>query len=353
MKIFDRLTIQFDQKLPFVVYRKPNANSVLALLGNDQTEQKACNFEESGFVFAPFDHQKDAIIFSRDAFQLVEECMGSFSVHPSANGTELMDSDSKKNHIQLVEKAIQEIENGTFDKLVITRKESHAYKDFDAIEIFKRLLSKYINAFVYLWYHPKLGLWMGASPETLLRIENSTIKTVALAGTQSVTQNDTVIWGKKEIEEQQLVVDFIASALKDKVGNLEITDRQTIKAGSLYHLKSVISGDIQNHISLAEVIEALHPTPAVCGVPKEKSKKFILKNEGYDRSYYTGFLGELNFNPKTKEKKFTHLFVNLRCMEFTEGNVNLYVGGGITKDSNLEKEWEETVFKTRTMKSVL
>ncbi len=91
----------------------------------------------------------------------------------------------------------------------------------------------------------------------------------------------------------------------------------------------------------------MHPTPAVCGIPLDSAKQFIKQTEGYDRKYYTGFLGPCNVNGKT------NLFVNLRCAELFANNINLYIGGGITKDSIPEKEWEETELKSKTLLSVL
>ncbi len=92
----------------------------------------------------------------------------------------------------------------------------------------------------------------------------------------------------------------------------------------------MISGEIS--VENSTLIKKLHPTPAVCGLPLESSKEFILKNENYKRTYYTGFLGELNL---TKENKNTsELFVNLRCMEIKNSSAFIFVGGGITKESN-------------------
>jgi isochorismate synthase len=98
---------------------------------------------------------------------------------------------------------------------------------------------------------------------------------------------------------------------------------------------------------LQQVIQLLHPTPAVCGFPKEQSKDFILENENYDRTFYTGFLGELNIENQTD------LFVNLRCMEIEDAKAHLFMGCGITKDSIPEKEWEESINKSATMKKIL
>ena len=84
-------------------------------------------------------------------------------------------------------------------------------------------------------------------------------------------------------------------------------------------------------------------------MPKEISKEFILSNEGYDREFYTGFLGELNLTNTER----THLFVNLRCMKLTDNKATIYVGGGITKDSTAEREWDETQHKSKTMLNLL
>ena len=103
---------------------------------------------------------------------------------------------------------------------------------------------------------------------------------------------------------------------------------------------------------MQEIVRLLHPTPAVCGFPKEEAKVFILENEQYDRRYYTGFLGELNQSDVNGVLN-SDLFVNLRSMEIEGSNANIYIGCGITKDSIPEKEWEESVNKSQTMKRVL
>ena len=102
----------------------------------------------------------------------------------------------------------------------------------------------------------------------------------------------------------------------------------------------------------------MHPTPAVCGLPKDQAKAFIVENEKYDRGFYTGYLGELNSSFGT-DSGSSDLFVNLRCMQIDlDKNKNntpvyLYMGCGITKDSIPEKEWSESSNKSTTMKKVL
>jgi isochorismate synthase len=186
---------------------------------------------------------------------------------------------------------------------------------------------------------------MGATPEQLVKINQNQFETVALAGTQLYSEN--VIWATKEKEEQQFVTNYILDKVTCKVNELIVTDAETVKAGNLAHLKSLISGELTADFQVNDLIKTLHPTPAVCGLPKEKTIDFILKNEGYNRKYYAGFLGEYN------KENLTDLFVNLRCLEVDDDVVNIYVGCGITKDSIPEKEFVETENKSMTIRNVL
>ena len=86
---------------------------------------------------------------------------------------------------------------------------------------------------------------------------------------------------------------------------------------------------------------------------KAAAKDFILQNESYDRSYYSGFLGELNIDLATFRTEQSDLFVNLRCMKINDKHVELFIGCGITKDSVPEAEFIETVNKSMTMRKVL
>ncbi|HSQ47717.1 MAG TPA: chorismate-binding protein, partial [Lutibacter sp.] len=156
-----------------------------------------------------------------------------------------------------------------------------------------------------------------------------------------------VVWQNKEKQEQQYVTDFMAENLKESVESLDITAPFTVQAGNLVHIRTDISGKLKSAESIENLIKILHPTPAVCGLPKDVAAAFIMENEGYHRAYYSGFLGALNNNEST------NLFVNLRCMQLENKHVSLYVGGGITAESIPENEWEETVSKSQVMKKVL
>ncbi|MGG8495542.1 chorismate-binding protein [Tenacibaculum sp. TC6] len=344
MHIFTHIENSLQKKLPFVAYKKPNSTSIASFFQNNDTLVTTTNFYDSGFVFAPFDDTQEAILIPEKEAVFREEMLTSFRTENSAKNI-ATDVSSKENHINLVQKGITAIDNGLFKKVVLSRKELVTLESFDVITVFKNLLASYPNAMVYVWYHPHIGMWLGATPETLVKIANTEFETMALAGTQPFVEGATVAWTSKEIDEQQFVTDYIVEKLTPICSQISTSDTETIKAGSLLHLKTKIQGSIKTDNT--DLIKTLHPTPAVCGLPKNSSKDFILSNELYKRTFYTGFLGELNLNNNTQ------LFVNLRCMEIQNNNALIYIGGGITKDSTPEKEWEETVAKAMVMKKVL
>ena len=95
------------------------------------------------------------------------------------------------------------------------------------------------------------------------------------------------------------------------------------------------------------MLQLLHPTSAVCGVPLDTSLEFIRKHEGYDRQLYTGYLGPVNFGDRID------IYVNLRCLQLLPEKAVLYSGAGITQDSIAEKEWDETELKLNTLLKVI
>ncbi|WP_232457086.1 chorismate-binding protein [Polaribacter sp. SA4-12] len=346
--IFNKIEENFKGNKPFVAYRKPNSSTISGFFMDDNTLNFTSEFTETGFVFAPFNSEENAILFPLEnaAFInediLIEEDFSFNTIFEDATNSD------KEKHIHLVEKTLDEINNNELKKVVVSRKEEVLLSEFDVLITFKKLLKTYKNAFVYVWFHPKVGLWFGATPETLLTISDADFTTMSLAGTQVYVDSDEVIWKSKELEEQQLVTDFIQNQLEPISSNLKIDKTETVKAGNLLHLRSRVEGNLNKKSNLKELIRKLHPTPAVCGLPREQAKRFINQNENYSRSFYTGFLGELNL-----ENKNSSLFVNLRCMNIEEKTASIYVGGGITKESNAKKEWEETIAKSKTMKKVL
>lgn len=351
MQIFKTIEKHFRENLPFVVYKKPNTNNLLGFFQNDDRLNFVKNFKETGFVFCNFSGDKN-IIFRTENAVVVNEKIDVYDDLKLVKNYNISNKNNKEHHIKLVKKGIKAIENNVFDKVVLSRKEEIELVDFDFIQSLKKLLNSNQNSFVYIWFHPKVGFWMGAFSEQLLKISNLNFSTMSLAGTQKYESSTKANWKLKEIQEQQIVTDFIVESLKNDIESIEIEKPETIKSGNILHLKSDIFARLKPSYDLEQLIKKLHPTPAVCGFPKQNSKAFILDNEKYDREFYAGFLGELNM-ASSKNIKTTDLFVNLRCMKIDQNQVTIYVGGGITKDSVPELEWDETVSKSLTIKSIL
>jgi len=346
----DHARQHFARQQPFVLYSKPNQDKVIGLFQEDDELYTSENMEEVGFIFAPFDGKQQLLIPENKSKVLVSDFV---SDENNSKGNPVPDSGKGKEAFEhLVQKGIDAIENNAFQKVVLSRKEIVAVGDLDFSVIFERLLQAYATAFKYCWFHPKVGMWMGATPEQLLKSEGSRINTVALAGTQQYEQKREVTWGGKEIEEQKIVTDFIVDNLKELTSELSTSAPYTLKAGNILHIKTDIEAVLNPGYGLKDVVSILHPTPAVCGLPKNISKNFILDNEGYDREYYSGFLGELNQDFATHASK-SDLFVNLRCMQIKGNEAHLYIGCGITRESVPEKEYRETVNKSGTMKRIL
>ena len=348
MNIFSETKKALEKKLPFVIYQKPNTIIIKAWFQESDNLYTSENYTESGFIFAPFDDKNTAILLPKNKSVFIQEEV-DVEVNTIKEYKNTPSSSSETTHIELVQKGIKAIDDNLFKKVVLSRKEEIKLTNFNSLETFQKLLKSYPTAFSYLWFHPKVGMWLGATPETLVKIKGNNFKTMSLAGTQVFKNTLNVTWQTKEIEEQQFVTDYINDRISNISNNIKISKAETIKAGKLLHLRSVITGEINS--KNATLIKALHPTPAVCGLPLESSKKFILNNENYNRSFYTGFLGELNLDKNNENT--SELFVNLRCMEIKNNSAFVFVGGGITIDSNPKSEWEETIAKTSTMRKVL
>jgi isochorismate synthase len=330
---------------------------------------------ESGFIFAPFKASSDRIFLKTDlTFSFTNGQINSpvtpleISSHHWLSGQDEFAKDAtaevyvgsslrivsteSDDFSGLVSKAVEEIERGVFEKVVLSRTKILDRKaGLDLALAFQKLCNLYSNALISFVTTPKAGSWLGASPELLVSVQNKRIfRTTALAGTQAYSHGvniKSVAWTQKDIEEQALVERYIISCFKKiRLREYEEHGPRTVVAGNLIHLKSDFTVDMEatNFSTLGSVmLQLLHPTSAVCGQPLDTALEFIHKHENYDRQFYTGYLGPVNFQNRTD------IFVNLRCLQVLQNELILYAGAGITQDSIPEREWEETELKFNTM----
>lgn len=253
-------------------------------------------------------------------------------------------TESKEEYIQSLTDFIDQFSNKNIEKAVYSRVvKTQALTTQQIQDIFTQLCIAYPTTFVYLISSPLFGTWMGATPETLLSGSQDEFETMSLAGTKL---NVNIPWGEKELEEQQYVTDFIASNLKkNKVENLKINKRETVFTGAVYHLKTKIAFET-NFSNWKKIVNILHPTPAVCGMPTQNALRLILNIEKHNRQFYAGIIGFSKGNN-------LNTYVNLRCMQLKQNNTYLYVGGGITNKSIPENEFQETENKANTLLRVI
>jgi isochorismate synthase len=248
-------------------------------------------------------------------------------------------AETQAEYLHQLEKTIKVIKENRLPKLVYSRRK--IVDDFEEIDLkisFENLCRTYPNAFRYIFIHGGQS-WMGAFSEVLGKFNKKTdeFETMSLAGTLPVAES----WSEKEIEEQQPVTLYIRNILKKYSGNIDESGTYDHISGNIKHLRTDFKARIRAE-DLDAVIQELHPTPAVCGIPKEFCKESIQKLEKFPRELYAGYI-------KIETEDTVQYFVNLRCARLYQDSVHVFVGGGITAQSSPEKEWTETELKSEAI----
>ena len=248
-------------------------------------------------------------------------------------------AETKEEYLHTLQNVIEVIKGEQLPKLVYSRRKIFTeFGRIDLKESFNRLCESYPNAFRYI-FNDGENAWMGAFSEVLGKFSKATceFETMSLAGTLPVSEE----WSEKEIEEQKPVTSYIQNVLENYAGNIQVSDTYDHISGNIKHLRTDFKAVIQPE-DLDLIIAELHPTPAVCGIPKEVCKRNIQKFEKFPRELYAGFI-------RIETEESVMYFVNLRCARLYQDAVHVFVGGGITAQSNPEKEWRETELKSEAI----
>lgn len=377
----DRLRIALQalvlSKLPFVLYRLPEGTPQLMVL----TQGKPLSFtalsaldEASGFVMAPFDLSgshpvvlwPNASCLKASGWPDITTCLTELLSAPDwaalkaqveqaallAPGTiNTMGAGLYRSDFAQFSAALHA---GLFQKLVLSSYFEQESSCFYVLDNFMRACAVKPELMVVLAQAPQVGTWFVATPEVLVRTlpQSSRLHTMALAGTMPYCAENMELaaWSHKNREEQALVTSYLTAILGD---DYEAHGPYPVKAGSVVHLRTDLTFTPKQ--GLSALLAALHPTPAVCGLPKAAALDFIVEHESYQRSYYAGFLGEMQ-SPKSG----TNLFVNLRTIELLAQQgvwgpwiFRSYVGGGLLAASNEDSEYAEICAKNRSVLSNL
>ena len=346
----------FQHLIPFVTFRMPDAAGPNTWIQDSDTLYSPKEVRNrKHFLFSPFEIKSrfpSIALLADKAFQGWDIpdpyrifASSNHQLVPELRPYELPEQE-KSDYLHAIHLLKSEIsQDPELHKVVLSRPVKKEYgREINPFALFKQLSLSYPKAFVYCFFHPLIGLWLGASPETFLKAHHGELSTMSLAGTQ-VNGHP---FSDKELKEQAFVTDFIIKTLDHhKAKNIRWSEPIKQKAGPVTHLKTEIQATLNGHNPLQHLIDSLHPTPAVCGQPKYKSMALIKKLEAYERSYYTGYLGPVHGEDSLD------LYVNLRCMQLFKDAAALYVGGGITLESVPEDEWQETEAKSRTLLTVM
>lgn len=250
----------------------------------------------------------------------------------------------KDEYLETAKSFIDEMREKAVKKAILSRISRASFDEEKSIQLYDCLIETYPTAFIYLISSELFGTWIGASPELLLKTTGEDAYTISLAGTKSNHENSP--WGQKEIDEQRYVTEFIEQKLRNLVvGNLRVSKRSEHRAGPVKHLMTKLEFSMNNLLPTT-IIQTLHPTPALSGFPQQEALQLIGKFEKHTRELYSGIIGVLSDTSSS-------VYVNLRCCQIQHGTANLYVGGGLTADSNPELEWLETVNKSKTLLNLI
>lgn len=346
----------------FALYRLPHSAEIRLVREEEQPVLVLDHISrldgKEGFVLAPFHitAEKPVVVIQGRNQEYVPgqtvlpECHFGTPTETEQESKECYEKDFSRFHNALSQ--------GRFGKLVLARRCNVPRKGHISPEnLFLDACQRYPRMMIALVSSAQSGTWLMATPETLLRGDGKEWHTMALAGTMQLSAEEQMNfdlpignpgtqpqWSAKNRAEQQLVADYLDSKLKLYAEKVVQLPTHTVRAGNLVHLRSDFTFTLPSTEKLGTLLESLHPTPAVCGLPKEEARNFILENESAPREYYSGFMGPLCMEGET------HLYVALRCMRLFPQCHVLYAGGGLLPESIVENEWRETEQKMETMK---
>ena len=333
MNSFALFRLPYEKKCTLVVQTSDTPKELLSC--NELTGQQ-------GFVMAPFASSAEHPILLIRADEVLENLESLDNLENLANldGLETLATTLTADYHLDFANFHSHLQNGDFQKLVLSRSITiQRTGEETPLQLFQRACDNYPRMMISLVYTPQSGLWLVSTPEILLSGNGSEWQTIALAGTMKY--EDDLRWSDKNIQEQRYVATYITHQLEQFTHDFSEEGPRTARAGHLAHLRSDFHFTLPDNTSVGALLQALHPTPAVCGLPKQSSFRFILQHEHH------GFMGPLFLNGQT------NLFVTLRCMQLFANGYRLYAGGGLLKDSVEELEWQETETKLDTMRRIL
>jgi isochorismate synthase len=248
---------------------------------------------------------------------------------------------------QLIDGIKGAIAGGTCDKIVAARRSVvSAPRPLDDVTVLSRLAVEYRGCYRFA-FRRDTATFLGASPERLFLKQGSRIETQALAGTIAADGKRagkgnarTLMGSQKDRLEHAIVVDEITARLRPLCVVLDHAEKPEIReVRNLLHLNTPIAGRLRRDVHPVAVLDALHPTPAVAGLPRKAAMAWIRSREAYSRGWYTGPVGWISADGDAE------FVVAIRCGLIAGAQAFIYAGAGIVAASDADAEYRETAAK--------
>jgi isochorismate synthase len=228
-------------------------------------------------------------------------------------------------------------------------------RSWNAERAFQLLLRAFPHAYPFFFRFDDQSAFFGVTPERLARVENGILQTMALAGSlpRGATPEEDARLTQKLLQderlrlEHQIVVEYIAQALQPLTRSLTLSDVQPLRLPNVQHLQVHIQGLLREGYDVLDAIQALHPTAALGGQPREAALQWIERLEPFERGWYGAPLGWVD------SEGSGDFLVALRCGWVRGREALLFAGSGILPQSDARAEWEETALKFRPMLQAL
>lgn len=326
--------------MPFAAWRMPDADEVSFCAAPSIMADPESDAAVDGFFICPFNTPFAQAL--RIPFEIGVDDVLKMDVPSSALPHLPYQSTDKSQYLDSIANLISQLKARGNAKTVISTIKIEPMPSADTSEhialMAKHLFANGKGLFCNCWYHPQLGLWMGATPELLLSVQSRELRTMALAGTTAIGSD----WDEKNKAEQQFVTDYITYGLASKNVNPLISPTYEVSFAQLKHLCTDFAAVLPDSAEIEEIIDTLNPTPALCGYPKEQALSDIAAIEHHPRQCYGGLVG-------VARRDNLYAYVNIRCARFGADQCLYFSGGGITADSVPEAEWAETKAKRQQL----
>ena len=252
---------------------------------------------------------------------------------------------SKGNLNQILNKGIQLVDKGILEKIVLAKRIKIKLKNkLDLLRILKRLKTNQPNTCRYVWKRNNDDILFGASPEKLFSFTKPNLILEALAGSVSTNSNlNSLLKSSKDLKEHNYVIDYLIECLEIlNIKNYKKSDIKVNSFGDIAHLQTLILSTVDN-ICPFKLLKTLHPSPAVCGYPKNEALDWINTLESFPRGNYASPMGWVDSSGNSS------FLVAIRGARYNEESIEFTAGSGIVSGSILEKELDEIILKFESL----